>query len=184
MSNAITTNSQGNEDFSNQVILPGNLPQLEVQKYIHLEKKYKSLNQIGSVLLLLLAMVAFAVFAFFISDTPPLLLVIGLPILLILLFVWRMILVSLGFPKKGYLLREKDISYRTGLLFYKLTTIPFNRIQHVEISQNLLEKSMGLSKMKVYTAGGSVSDLVIPGLLPEKAKQIEAFLLSKVSTYE
>lgn len=173
-----------NEAFTNQVILPHNLPPLEDQQFMLLESKYKRLKLIGSTLTVVLALLAFLGYAFLISDKTPLLILIGLPIVLALLFVWRLVLINLGFPKKGYLLREKDISYRTGLLFYKLTTIPFNRIQHVEISQNLLEKAVGLSRIKIYTAGGSVSDLVIPGLLPDKAQQIEAFLLNKISTHE
>ena len=76
------------------------------------------------------------------------------------------------------------MSYRSGLFFYKLTTIPFNRIQHVEVSQNMVEKAIGLASVKIFTAGGSVSDLSIPGLLPDKAHQIESFLLSEVSKHE
>ena len=109
---------------------------------------------------------------------------IGVPAVFILLYVLRSVFIVLGFPKKGYLLREQDVSYRSGLLFYKLTTIPFNRIQHVEVSQNVFEKAMGLSSVKIFTAGGSVSDLSIPGLLPDKAHQMESFLLAKVSTHE
>jgi hypothetical protein len=48
----------------------------------------------------------------------------------------------------------------------------------------MTEKGIGLSRVKIFTAGGSVSDLSIPGLLPDKAHQVESFLLSKVSTHE
>jgi membrane protein YdbS with pleckstrin-like domain len=48
----------------------------------------------------------------------------------------------------------------------------------------MIEKGIGLSSVKIFTAGGSISDLSIPGLLPEKAHQIESFLLSEVSTHE
>ncbi len=122
--------------------------------------------------------------AYFLSNNTPIKVLIGVPFIFVVLFVWKLVLVILGFPKKGYLLREQDVSYRSGLLIYKLTTIPFNRIQHIEVSQNMVEKSFGLSRVKIFTAGGSVSDLSIPGLLPDKAHQIESFLLSKVSKHE
>lgn len=175
---------QINEEFSNQVVLPDQLAPIEVQEFEGLEGKYKLVNQISAAILLVFALLGFFLIAWFSSANIPIEVLIGVPIILIVLFVLRFLLVLLGFPKKGYLLREQDVSYRSGLLIYKLTTIPFNRIQHVEVSQNMVEKSFGLSSVKVFTAGGSVSDLSIPGLLPDKAHQIESFLLSKVSKHE
>ncbi len=173
-----------NEEFSNQVVLPDLLALIEVQEFESLEDKYKQINQISAAILLVIALTGFFLFAWFSSENIPIEVLIGVPFVLVVLFVLRFVLVLLGFPKKGYLLREQDVSYRSGLLIYKLTTIPFNRIQHVEVSQNMVEKSFGLSSVKVFTAGGSVSDLSIPGLLPDKAHQIESFLLSKVSKHE
>lgn len=175
---------KASEEFSNQVILPDRLPPIEVQEFVGLEEKYKLLKHISALIFLVVALGAFLIGAIFVAEGIPVRALVAFPVFFVILFVWRYILIRLGFPKKGYLLREKDLSYRSGLLFYKLTTIPFNRIQHVEVSQNVLEKSIGLSRVKIYTAGGSVSDLAIPGLLPDKAHQIESFLLSKVSTYE
>ena len=175
---------QINEEFSNQVVLPDLLAPIEVQEFESLEDKYKLVNQISSALILVLALIGFFLIAYFSSGNIPIKVLIGVPFIFVVLFVLKLVLVILGFPKKGYLLREQDVSYRSGLLIYKLTTIPFNRIQHVEVSQNMVEKSFGLSSVKVFTAGGSVSDLSIPGILPDKAHQIESFLLSKVSKHE
>lgn len=175
---------QINEEFSNQVVLPDLLAPIEVQEFESLEDKYKLINQISAAILLVIALTGFFLIAYFSSDNIPIKVLIGVPFIFVVLFVLRFVLVLLGFPKKGYLLREQDVSYRSGLLIYKLTTIPFNRIQHVEVSQNIVEKSFGLSRVKIFTAGGSVSDLAIPGLLPDKAHQIESFLLSKVSKHE
>lgn len=175
---------QISKEFSNQVVLPDLLAPIEVQEFQGLEAKYKLVKQINSAILLVLALIGFFLIAYFSSDNTPIKVLIGVPLIFVVLFVGKLVLVSLGFPKKGYLLREQDVSYRRGLLIYKLTTIPFNRIQHVEVSQNIIEKSFGLSRVKIFTAGGSVSDLSIPGLLPDKAHQIESFLLSKVSKHE
>ena len=175
---------QINEEFSNQVVLPDQLAPIEVQEFEGLEVKYKLVKQINSAILLVLALIGFFLIAYFSSDNTSIKVLIGVPFIFVVLFVWKLVLVILGFPKKGYLLREQDVSYRSGLLIYKLTTIPFNRIQHIEVSQNMVEKSFGLSRVKIFTAGGSVSDLSIPGLLPDKAHQIESFLLSKVSKHE
>ena len=175
---------QINEEFSNQVVLPDLLAPIEVQEFESLEDKYKLVKQISSAILLALSFFGFFLFVYFSSGDIPIKVLIGVPIIFVVLFIGRLALVILGFPKKGYLLREQDVSYRSGLLFYKLTTIPFNRIQHVEVSQGVFEKAMGLSSVKIFTAGGSVSDLSIPGLPPDKAHQIESFLMDKVSTHE
>jgi membrane protein YdbS with pleckstrin-like domain len=175
---------QLSDEFSNQVVLPDQLAPLEIQEFVGLENKFKFLKHLYSVIVFVIALSGFFIFAYFISNHIPFKVLIGVPSIFVVLFVWRSILVIFGFPKKGYLLREQDVSYRTGLLFYKLTTIPFNRIQHVEVSQNMIEKGIGLSSVKIFTAGGSISDLSIPGLLPDKAHQIESFLLSSVSKHE
>jgi len=175
---------QINKEFTNHVILPEGLAPIEIQAFEGLEKKYKLVNLIGSVILLVFALMVFFLGVHFSTENIPSILLIGIPFIFVFIFVLRLSLVIFGFPKKGYLLREQDVSFRRGLLIYKLTTIPFNRIQHVEVSQNMIEKSVGLSRLKVFTAGGSVSDLSIPGLLPEKAHQIESFLLSKVSQHD
>jgi len=172
------------EGFSNQVVLPDLLAPLEVQEFEGLENKHKLIKQISAAIIFLLALIGFFLITYFLSNNTPIKVLIGVPIIFVVLFVLKLVHVILGFPKKGYLLRERDVSYCSGLLIYKLTTIPFNRIQHVEVSQNMVEKSFGLSRIKVFTAGGSVSDLSIPGLLPDKARQIESFLVSKVSKHE
>jgi membrane protein YdbS with pleckstrin-like domain len=175
---------QINEEFSNQVVLPDLLAPIEIQEFVGLETKFKTLQHLNSAIVLVIALIGFFIIAYFSSDNTPFIVLIGVPSIIVVLFVWRSVLVTFGFPRKGYLLREQDVSYRTGLLFYKLTTIPFNRIQHVEVSQNIIERGIGLSRVKIFTAGGSISDLSIPGLLPDKAQQIDSFLLSKVSTHE
>lgn len=73
---------------------------------------------------------------------------------------------------RGYSLRRHDISYRSGFLFHRVTTVPFNRIQHSEISHGPIMRLFKLQSLKVYTAGGSSSDLSIPCLPPDEAKQL------------
>lgn len=173
-----------NKEFSNLVVLPEQLAPLEQQDFVGLENKLKTLKLISTAIMLVVVTIIFFVIGLVLSDNTPLSVLISVPSAFVVLCAWRGIMVMLGFPKKGYLLREQDISYRSGLFFYKLTTIPFNRIQHVEVSQGMIEKAVGLASVKLFTAGGSVSDLSIPGLLPDKAHQIESFLLSKISKHE
>ncbi len=77
-----------------------------------------------------------------------------------------------GFRRRGYALRQRDITYKKGFLFHTQTTVPFNRIQHCETSQGPLSRAFGLMALKIFTAGGATSDLRIGGLRPEEANQL------------
>ncbi len=89
-----------------------------------------------------------------------------------------------GFRIKGYAVRAHDIMYRTGLIFRKTTVIPYNRIQHSEIQRGLIERQFFLATLAIYTAGGSQSDLAIPGLTEEQAERIRTFLSKKAEEEE
>jgi membrane protein YdbS with pleckstrin-like domain len=94
------------------------------------------------------------------------------------------VLQTLSFFQKGYAIREKDLSFRTGWLFRSITTIPFNRIQHCEIERSFFERLFNLSTLNVYTAGGSGSDISIPGLPPEDAQKLRTFIIETAASHE
>jgi membrane protein YdbS with pleckstrin-like domain len=89
-----------------------------------------------------------------------------------------------AFGFKAYAFREKDITYRTGWLWRSTTTVPFNRVQHCEVSQGVLDRYFGLGKLKIYTAGGSSSDVSIPGLFVEQATDLKDFIVEKIKEDE
>jgi hypothetical protein len=62
-----------------------------------------------------------------------------------------------------------------------MISVPKNRIQHVEIRQAIVLRLFKLSKIVIFTAGGSGSDLSISGLKPELAERIKENLSQSVS---
>ena len=68
----------------------------------------------------------------------------------VLFYIFQVVLNILGFKRKGYVLREHDILYRTGLIVQKTIAIPYNRIQHSEIRQGVLSRILSISKLKIY----------------------------------
>ncbi|EAR11603.1 putative unknown membrane associated protein [Polaribacter irgensii 23-P] len=100
--------------------------------------------------------------------------------LLSLAFITVLFLKVIGFKKRKYAVREKDISYKKGVLLQSLTTVPFNRIQHVEIDQGPIARYFGFVSLSVFTAGDSSDDLKVPGLLKEEAEQIKEFISTKI----
>ncbi|NNK81409.1 MAG: PH domain-containing protein [Flavobacteriales bacterium] len=103
--------------------------------------------------------------------------------------LWLIFLISFvifeikAFPLRGYLVREHDISYKSGLIFRDVVTVPYNRIQHSEVSHGPIERMMSLSTLKIFTAGGSSSDLAIHGLDPEEAEKIKEWLTQKAASH-
>lgn len=173
-------------DFSNVPIDFDSIPQAEYIDFLPIKRKYlfiKIANDIFLWIILLLGIVGFRMFSskpisflneyyyFFIGA-------IGL------LCFFTVLMDIAGFQWKGYVLREKDIIYRTGLIFRKIVHIPYNRIQHAEVNQGVLERGLDLAKLKIFTAGGSRSDLNIPGLLHNDALRMKSFILKKTGEDE
>jgi membrane protein YdbS with pleckstrin-like domain len=172
------------ETFTNSVILPENLPVTDAQTFNKLDGKYLKIILIRLAFFSVsLAGGIFALFFFAEKNLPFFVVVISI-LSVVLLIAYLLVISVLGFPKKGYLLREKDISYKRGLIAYKQTSVPFNRIQHVEVNQGVLAKIFQLASVKIYTAGGTSSDLTIPGVPVETAGNLKAFLSEKISEHE
>ncbi|MEM9158033.1 MAG: PH domain-containing protein [Verrucomicrobiota bacterium] len=81
--------------------------------------------------------------------------------------------------RRGVALREKDLAFKKGLFWHQYTLLPFNRVQHIEVHQGPIERKLGLSSLRLFTAGGSGVDLQISGLESERADRIKQFILDK-----
>ncbi|MBN2635874.1 MAG: PH domain-containing protein, partial [Prolixibacteraceae bacterium] len=152
------------ETFTNSVILPENLPEVNGKEFTGLNRKYLRILMVRIIIFFLFMAGGLAAILILNEGIPHKLVGMSGGAAIILISAISFTITMLGFPRKGYLVREQDISFQKGLITYKLTTVPFNRIQHVEVNQGVLSKLLGLSSVKIYTAGGSYSDLSIPGL--------------------
>ena len=81
-------------------------------------------------------------------------------------------------PKKKYALRDHDIVYQNGLLWKSFKALPFNRLQHIELTRSPIDRSLGLASLVFYTAGGSYGDLRIAGFPFDEATQMRYHILS------
>lgn len=86
-----------------------------------------------------------------------------------------------SFKKRKFLVREKDISYKSGILFKKLTTVPFSRVQHIEVDEGPLSRFFKLASLSVFTAGDSSDDLEIKGITKKEALEIKEFISQKIN---
>ncbi len=175
--------------FSNTQIDLSNLPTISHIDYKGLDKDYLTARLIRTLFVfIVIGVVAWVVMQlnnqdpdfkeFIVPFRTYFLLAIGV------LGIISLLLTYFGFYQKGYAVREKDISYKTGLFWKSKTLIPYNRIQHSEVKQGPFERLFGLSSLRVFTAGGSASDLSINGLKQAEANHLKQFIITKTSADE
>ena len=83
-------------------------------------------------------------------------------------------------PRRGYAVRDKDILYKSGVLWRSAQAVPFNRIQHAVRGSGPVERGFGLASLTAYTAGGSGGDLRIAGLGEDVAERLRIYILGKL----
>ncbi|RKH62864.1 PH domain-containing protein [Corallococcus aberystwythensis] len=79
----------------------------------------------------------------------------------------------------GWALREHDLVISHGVLLHEVVSIPAGRIQHVDVHQGPIERSLGLARLQIYTAAGSGADGEIPGLARETADALRERLVRR-----
>ncbi len=60
-----------------------------------------------------------------------------------------------------------------GVVTFIETAVPFVRVQHVDTQFGPIERALGLSSVVVYTAGSRNADVRIPGLTPDRARELQ-----------
>lgn len=168
--------------FENQQLYPEDLPTTKAIQFLPVEKEYLYILWISRCIFFGILLFISIIVYFFVGTLPIPYYVI--PVSIVLLLVLSLILTRIAFRYKGYVIRQKDIIYKTGWLNRRITTVPFSRVQHVDVHQNIMERGFNLSTLNIYTAGGQASDLSIPGLLPDTAERLKAYLLQTVSDDE
>ena len=69
---------------------------------------------------------------------------------------------------------QSDALYlERGVLTFVETAVPFVRVQHVDTQFGPIERALGLSSVVVYTAGSRNADVRIPGLTPDRARDLQ-----------
>jgi membrane protein YdbS with pleckstrin-like domain len=71
----------------------------------------------------------------------------------------------------GYLERSEDLLVRRGVLVQRLSVVPYGRMQFVDVTAGLVERSFGLATARLHTAAAA-SDARIPGLEAAEAARL------------
>ena len=168
-------------EFTNNTIEINQLPKFEEVLLKGLNPKYITVLLFNFSLLLIFVIGGFSALFYFkqeaFSNTIWIIILVGIVLFLAGLVVFT----KFSFQKKGYAFREHDAIYKSGLISETTTIIPFNRVQHVALHQGFISRKLGLASVELFTAGGSSSDLEIPGLLLADAQIIKNLVSQKIN---
>ena len=94
------------------------------------------------------------------------------------LSLWALAWPMIAVPRHGYAVRDKDILYRSGVLWRSVRAIPFNRVQHTKTDSTPLDRRFGLANLSVFPAGGGGHK--IRGLGLETAQRLRAYVSARI----
>jgi membrane protein YdbS with pleckstrin-like domain len=83
--------------------------------------------------------------------------------------LWRF--VGRRFGSWGYAERGDDLLVRRGVMFARLSVVPYGRMQFIDVTAGPLERAFGLATVRLHTAAAA-TDARIPGLEREEAARL------------
>lgn len=69
-----------------------------------------------------------------------------------------------AFRHRGWRLDEQRLEIRRGVVWQRVISIPRSRVQHTDIAQGPLERTQGLGRLVVHTAGTQGASVALEGL--------------------
>ena len=97
-------------------------------------------------------------------------------------FIWA----KLTYHYYRYELTENVFKKEHGIIWKKYVSIPYDRIQNIDIHRGLIARLLGLSDLQIQTAGGitagsygAFSEGRLPGLSHEEAERIRDELINR-----
>ena len=166
------------ENFTNETIDTSQLPKFEEVQFTDLHPHYWKVTLINCFVSILILCFGMLLGLTFIEELFGFQLqLIGITTVLIVLIL---LFSRIAFRKKRFAFRNHDVLFRHGIIATNTIVIPYNRIQHVALHEGLVSRYFGLAKIEIFTAGGSSSDIEIPGIEKEQAENIKQLLMGKI----
>lgn len=158
-----------------QINLDDTTPVAEL-KFENLDSRYKSAHILGTSVIYILLMLLALLLSF--SDYPwSVIIAEGV---IAAAFMVNLCILPKSYFFKGYAFREHDLTYRSGIIFPKVTTIPYSKIQQVSLKQNPISRMFSLYSVEIVNGAQALSSVSIPGLTEEKALEIKNLVTGKI----
>ena len=78
----------------------------------------------------------------------------------------------------AYAERGDDLLVRRGVMFARLSVVPYGRMQFVDVTAGPLERAFGLATVRLHTAAAA-TDARIPGLEHDEAARLRDLLAAR-----
>lgn len=93
---------------------------------------------------------------------------------------------ALGWSRLAYArwrvqLTDRALVLQHGVIWHTLSTVPYARLQHVDVSRGPFERLLGLARVQLHTASAD-TDGAIPGLDEEMAAEVRDLLLARAGS--
>lgn len=167
--------------MENQQLMTSEIKGVENLDYEHIEKSYCKFLFWQNILIFILIAISAAVFVIIVSDSfadflNHILLVGIAAVVWLVALLLSLSIVSRVQKFRGYALREKDVSYRSGIIFPSYKTVPISKIQSVEIAQNPILKIVNLYNVVIANGSQGMGGITIHGVRKETAERIKSYL--------
>jgi len=86
------------------------------------------------------------------------------------------------YKRWGYMFNSDGFKNSKGIIWKKYQTVPYNKIQNVDVHRGVIARIFGFSTIDIQTSGGSNSppEGHIPGVSPQKAELIRSQIMKRV----
>jgi hypothetical protein len=104
---------------------------------------------------------------------------IAVPVLLLVLYA-LLIAPMRQFKALGYAVDGDELRVGSGVWIRTETVVPLKRVQHIDVSQGPVERSCGVTRLVLHTAGTMNSLVVLPGLARATAESIRDDIRARI----
>jgi membrane protein YdbS with pleckstrin-like domain len=81
----------------------------------------------------------------------------------------------------GYQLRDDDLLFRRGIMFHRVVSVPYGRMQLIDVNRGPVARFLGLAELRFVTAAAATG-VTIPGLPDADADSLRDALVSLAET--
>lgn len=119
------------------------------------------------------------------SNVEIVIIFVGSVLFLLLFIIFAYVWALLMYKNYWYELTDNSFRKEYGVIAKKYVSIPYARIQNVDIYRGLLSRIIGLSDLNIQTAGASIQTVAGEGRLPaisqEDAEELRDELIKRAS---
>ncbi len=152
---------------------PGRLELGAAAEWHRVSPKYLAVEIVGTVLSGLLFCGGAAAVWVFGEQQWALWVLIGL----VVVFLFSLVIEPRRVRSIGYQLRGDDLLFRRGIMFQRFVSVPYGRMQLVDITRSPVARALGLAELKFVTAAAATG-VIIPGLPLSEAEQLRDRLVA------